>query len=298
MDVRPLTYFLAIAHEGSFTRAAKRLHLAQPSLSQQIRSLERELGVTLFTRGRTGATLTEAGEALRVRALEIVSLVDRASWEVSHIEAAELTGIVRIGSGETAAQAALAHVAAWFRAEHPRVRFSFVTKDAPELLAMLSRSAVDFAVLGGSFDVSAHEAVRLPVGGVWGVLADEDASLSARNAIEAADLSHEELIVPEQALSQRRISTILGCDVTDLDISAFYNIAQSATAMVRAGLGHALVFGDMAQTSPEPGLVFRPLAHQQPEQLSLVWRRGAPLAPACRAFATAVASPLPHRADA
>lgn len=293
MDVRQLIYFLAIAHEGSFTRAAKRLHLAQPSLSQQIQALERELGVTLFSRGRSGATLTEAGEALQVRALEIVSLVDRTAWEVSHANATELTGIVRIGSGEVAAQRVLARAAVRFRAGHPRVRFSFVTKDAPELLAMLGRAAIDFAVLGGSLDVSAHEAVRLPVEGVWGVLAPADAPLAERSQLDAADLAGEPLIVPEQTLSQGRISTILGRDVTGLNVAAFYNIAQSAAVMVRAGMGAAFVFGgvgeEVMEPTTDPGLAFRPLAHQQPEQLSLVWRRGAALTPASRAFAEAVA---------
>ena len=79
MELRQLRSFVAVAEELHFRRAADRLHLAQPSVSQQIRLLEAELGVRLFERNRRGAALTSAGEALLVEAREILSRVDRAA---------------------------------------------------------------------------------------------------------------------------------------------------------------------------------------------------------------------------
>ena len=76
MDIRQLRYFISVAEEGNFSRAAERLHISQPPLSQQIKALEESLRVTLFVRGRHGARLTRAGEALLVRARSIVSDCD------------------------------------------------------------------------------------------------------------------------------------------------------------------------------------------------------------------------------
>src|SRR3954468_18506273 len=81
MELRQLRYFLTVAEEGRFSRAAARLHLAAPSLSQQIRVLERELRVTLFHRTAQGVVLTPAGEVLLPRARVILAEADRAwSW--------------------------------------------------------------------------------------------------------------------------------------------------------------------------------------------------------------------------
>lgn len=77
MELRVLRYFLAVAREENISRAAEALHTAQPSLSRQLRELEKKLGKTLFLRGRRRITLTEDGMLLRKRAEEIIDLVDK-----------------------------------------------------------------------------------------------------------------------------------------------------------------------------------------------------------------------------
>lgn len=79
MELRQLRSFVVVAEELHFRRAAERLHLAQPSVSQQIRTLEAELGVRLFERNRRGATLTTSGAALLVEARELLNRADRAA---------------------------------------------------------------------------------------------------------------------------------------------------------------------------------------------------------------------------
>lgn len=77
MELRVLRYFLTVAREQSFTRAAEQLHITQPTLSRQLASLEEELGTVLFDRGGHGVTLTEDGLLLKRRALEIIEMEDR-----------------------------------------------------------------------------------------------------------------------------------------------------------------------------------------------------------------------------
>ena len=96
MDIRILRYFLAITKEENITRAAKSLHIAQPSLSRQIKELEEELGKTLFIRGKRKITLTEDGILLRNRAEEIVSLLEKTEQELSS-DSVNISGEVTIG---------------------------------------------------------------------------------------------------------------------------------------------------------------------------------------------------------
>src|SRR3954465_5034649 len=90
MNLQQLRYFIATARHGSFSAAAGTLHLAQPSLSQQVRALEAELGVALFVRAGRGIVLTEAGQALRPEAEAVLAAVDRARDAVAEVR--ELRG--------------------------------------------------------------------------------------------------------------------------------------------------------------------------------------------------------------
>jgi DNA-binding transcriptional LysR family regulator len=100
MELRHLRYFVAVAEELHFTRAAARLHIAQPPLSQQIRSLEAELGVSLFARTRRSVALTEAGAALMPRARALLASTQGLADELQRVARGE-TGVLRIGFTST-----------------------------------------------------------------------------------------------------------------------------------------------------------------------------------------------------
>ena len=100
MELKTLRYFLAVADEQSFTKAAEALYVTQPALSRQMMALENELGVQLYNRGSRSITLTESGQRLRERAQEIVALVDKASSEVAATNE-EIAGSICIGAGDS-----------------------------------------------------------------------------------------------------------------------------------------------------------------------------------------------------
>lgn len=99
MELRVLNYFLAIAREENFTKAARQLHVTQPTLSRQIAQLEKELGVELFVRGKHNINLTEDGMILKRRAQEMLSLAEKTKRDFLHKDEA-LEGVLSIGSGE------------------------------------------------------------------------------------------------------------------------------------------------------------------------------------------------------
>ena len=133
MDFRILRYFLNVAKEQSFTKAAQQLHITQPTLSRQLAALEEELGVTLFARSGRNITLTEEGILFKRRALEILDLEERTLDELKGSEGI-VEGTVTIGCGEFAVVETLAEICRnyqqknthWFRLpciQEPRIPF-------------------------------------------------------------------------------------------------------------------------------------------------------------------------------
>lgn len=142
IELRHLRYFVAIAEEGSFTRAAGRLHIQQPPLSQQLQALERELGMNLFDRLPRGVRLTAAGEAFLVDARAILASVPAAAVR-AHRVASGLEGRLTIGVASSAATHPIVPtVIAAFRESHPGVFIEFVEGNAASLTeALLARKA-------------------------------------------------------------------------------------------------------------------------------------------------------------
>ena len=142
MELRVLNYFLAIAREENFTRAAEQLHVTQPTLSRQIADLETELGVKLFVRSNHNITLTEDGMLLKRRAQEILSLADRTKRDFLH-KAEKLEGTITIGSGEFLSTDVLADCVAAFREKYPLVRYELFSGNADNIKDGIERGLPD-----------------------------------------------------------------------------------------------------------------------------------------------------------
>lgn len=142
IELRHLRYFLAVADAGSMSEGARRLHLAQSPLSQQIRRLEERLGVTLFQRARgRPAQLTEAGHLLYQRAQEVMSTLEGAADEVRGL-AAGSSGRLRFGAVPTIAPH-LTRPLASFAARHPEVKVLFREAGAERLAAEIAHREID-----------------------------------------------------------------------------------------------------------------------------------------------------------
>jgi DNA-binding transcriptional LysR family regulator len=132
MTLQQLTYFLAAAEHGSFSAAAEALFMAQPSLSEQIRRLEAELGVALFARGARGLELTEAGRLFRPHAERTVGAAQEAAESVREVR--DLTGgIVAFGTFGSAHHYLLAGLLQDFRTQHPNVRVRAIGQNSAEV---------------------------------------------------------------------------------------------------------------------------------------------------------------------
>ena len=142
MTLQQLTYFLATAEHGSFSRAARELYLAQPSLSEQVRSLEAELGVELFARVGRGVVLTEAGRAFRPEAERVLAALSGAREAVAEVR--ELAGgTLSIGMFGTASGFLLSRLVADFRSRHPNVRLRLVGQNSSEVAENVRRGRLE-----------------------------------------------------------------------------------------------------------------------------------------------------------
>lgn len=162
MNLEQLRSFVEVAQLGNFTRAAEQLHLAQPSLSRQIASLERDLGAELFHRARGGSTLTVAGESLLPLARRML-----ADAESVRRELAELAGLqrgrVRLGATPTLSISLVAEVLGAFHAAHPAIELHLSEQGSRRLLDELAGGELDLALITASDATSAERFTVTPL---------------------------------------------------------------------------------------------------------------------------------------
>jgi DNA-binding transcriptional LysR family regulator len=213
MNLEQLRAFVAVARLGNFTRAAEHLHLAQPSLSRQIGSLEQNLGTQLIQRARGGSTLTTAGETLLPLARRML-----ADAESVHRELAELAGLqrgrVRLGATPSLCISLVAEVLSVFHAAHPAIDLQISEQGSRRLLDELDRGELDLAL------VTTSEATTADRFAVTPLLVEELVLISSANA--SAVSAHDTITLAEVATLPQVI------------FSASYDLRATTDAAFRA----------------------------------------------------------------
>jgi DNA-binding transcriptional LysR family regulator len=147
MELRQLAYFVAVAEEQHFTRAAERVSVAQPAVSQQIRRLEAELGEHLFVRDRRGTRLTPAGQALLPHARATLGAAEGARAAVAALSGL-LTGQLTVGLVHPLPDRRFPQLLGAFRRQHPRIELTLIEDQTDALLAALAAGGLHAALIG------------------------------------------------------------------------------------------------------------------------------------------------------
>ncbi|WP_453984845.1 LysR substrate-binding domain-containing protein [Brevibacterium casei] len=278
MELRHLRYFLAVAEEKHFGRAAERLHMAQPPLSSQIKQLETELDTTLFNRTTRKVELTDAGRLLVERARQILTDLDLTEFDVAEVGRGA-AGVLRIGFSGTATYRLMPEIVRLAQSEMPNVRLQISGEMlTPQMESALIENRIDIAVLRPpvrSGDIGLDEFEQTPIVAVlpsWHPLA---VGTNPGEPVSVTDLADSGLVSYPHASSVASV-------VWELCRQAGFRpqIQQTATetstliAMVSAGLGVALIPGPSGQPLHGP-IVIRPLAEQITIGLAVAWRRHA-----------------------
>ncbi len=285
VELRHLRYYVAVAELRHFGRAAERLHMAQPPLSQQIRQLETELGVQLLERTTRRVDLTDAGVAFLQRAREVLAAVDVASAEAQRIGAG-LEGRLVVGCVGSATYSLLPSLARTLREELPAVDFSFRGEMlVPEQAQALLDGHIDLALLRPPVD---HP--DLVLGTLrrerFIVALPEGHRLAKRKRLRLADLRDEDFIVhPAHGRSVMSGAVLAMCREAGFEPRVRQEVGETSTLVtfVAAGLGVALV-PEPVQALGVAGTTYRPLVGAGQVELAAATRAGDSSAVLARAL--------------
>lgn len=272
MEIRVLKYFLAVAREQNISNAAEVLHITQPTLSRQLKDLEDEIGTTLFIRGKRKITLTEDGILFRKRAEEIIDLVDKTESEFSNLSNT-VSGEIFIGGGETLGMTFIANILNELHQDYPNIRYNIFSGNGDDVCEKLDNGLLDFGILTEPININTYNYLKLPYYDIWGVLMKKESELAKHDIIEPKDLISEPLICSRQSLVKNSLSNWIGTDYENLNIVGTYNLIFNAALMVKAGLGYALCFDKLIDTTANQDLCFRPLANSEHSNLILAWKK-------------------------
>ncbi|MCW3003955.1 MAG: Transcriptional regulator [Conexibacter sp.] len=275
MELRHLRYFVAVAEELSFTRAAERLHMAQPPLSTQIKQLEGLLGVELFDRSRRNIQLTEAGRALLVEARQLLVQLDQAIRVVQRVGSGQV-GRLGVGFVPSASNSALPPLLRTFRARYPDVELYLREMQPDELLRGLHEGRLDVAFLYLPFDDETLASRPVSVEPLVVALGD-DHPLAVRSQVAMEELAFEPFVLPGRyGMPGLHEKVLAACDEAGFTPRAVQKdvwLMQTIIGLVAAGIGVALVPAS-EQNIQRTGVAYRALAGSRPTvELGVAWRR-------------------------
>lgn len=306
MELRQLEYFVAVADEASFTRAASRVHVAQPGVSAQIRQLERELGQDLFDRTGRTVRLTEVGVAMLPYARAALEAVAAARLTVD-----EFTGLLRgrvaVGMLTACSIVALFDLLERFHQRYPAVELTLSEANSDHLLEVLHDGRLDIALvaLAGTPPLGIDSLVIADEPFVAAVLPDDPLAASTTISLEA--LQERTLISLPRGTGQRA-----SLDKAYATLGLHPRIALEASSpavlaqLAARGLGVAILPKSIARAHPD--LHALTITHPTLRgTIELAWRAGGPTNPAARALIhhahttltdASTGSQLPRSADA
>lgn len=240
MDLRQLRTFMAVAEQGSLSKAADQLRVAQPALGRQVKQLEDELGIALFTRHGRGMVPTPAGRILIERAAAILRLVDETRAEVS-AERDAVKGHVSLGLPPTVGEVLAAPLVERFLKQYPCVTVRIVPAFSGYLIDMLQRGELDLAITyetGGAYQIKAEPLILETLF----LVGPKGSKLSLRRPVPFAALASKPLVLPgpRQGLRSLIEVTAQRAGVT-LAVSVEAESLQTLKDLVRRGLGHTVL---------------------------------------------------------
>jgi DNA-binding transcriptional LysR family regulator len=288
LTLQQLEYFLAAYRHGSFSHAAQELHLAQPSLSEQVRRLEAELGVALFARVGRGLTPTEAGETLRPHAERTVAAAEEARESVVAVR--ELHGgIATFGTWGTARYYPGTDIVAAFRRRHPEVRVRLIGQNSAEVVAAVRTGEIEAGMVALPIDDRGLD--------IQPIMRDEILYASVeprrvRRPMTIAALAEAPLILADASYgsddpTRRQLAELAQRAGVTIEPQIDVEDAEAAIDLAARGLGDTIVARGMllalGRRVPRR-LGWVPFDEPIYDQFAFIARRGARLSPASREF--------------
>lgn len=282
MDIRQLRYFLTIAEEEQITSAAKRLHIAQPPLSQQLKALEEELGVKLVERGSRKIQLTDAGQILRNRAEQILELTEATSRELKDFSEG-IQGTLSIGAVSSSGAALLPERIHSFHSKFPNINFEIWEGNTYRILEILNSGVIEIGIVRTPFNLENLESIPLPIEPMIAAFSSVLYFEEDQEHIYLADLIDKPLII------YRRFEKIIlqACQNNGFEPKIFCKNDDARTTLLWAdsGMGIAIVPQSAIGLIGSTKLKYKPIKESSLEtQIVAIWMKNRYLSTAARHF--------------
>lgn len=293
MDIKQLRYFLAIAEEGQITRAAKRLHMAQPPLSQQLKLLEEELNVKLVERENRGVVLTQAGQLLYKRAVHILEFMHMTTKELKELDEG-YAGTLSIGAVASAGTTFLPFRIVNFHKRYPQINFQLWEGDTNRILDLLNTGIIEIGIVRTVFDSDIYHSVSLPnepmvvaMGRGWKCGEESVGQIALKELADKPLLLHrsnESMIV--ECCQKSGFEARILCRGDDV---------RSLLVWADAGLGMAIVPKSAVGLVPSTKLLYKDIIESSLEiRKAIIWLQNHYLSAPTRNFLEMILSDLSH----
>ena len=286
MELRVLRYFVEVAREGSFTHAAQRLHVSQPTLSRQTKDLEIELGKPLFIRSNYTVHLTDEGLLLKQRAEDMLAIADKTIEDFHTLDTIN-GGVISIGAAESNGIAPIIEVMQHVMDRYPATRFDCYTSGADTINERLDKGLLDFAIIVQEVDASRYPFIKLPTVDRWGLIMRKDNPLANHSSIHIHDLEQIPLILSRQTMGNE-MPKWFGEHHDHLHVIATYDLLFNAALMVKQGFGSVLGFEGLVDTGETSELCFRPLVPELVSPMYIIWSKYPQFTPIAKVFLDAL----------
>lgn len=283
MDIKRLQYFLAVAEEGQITKAAKRLHMAQPPLSQQLKLLETELGIQLIERNdRRNIKLTDAGQTLRNRAEQILTLVDQTVTELKDSPKGSQTTL-SVGISSTWDTPFLPDRICKFHEWYREINFQLCGNESDTIEELLNHIGAEIAITQFPSDLKTYATMRLPDEPFIAAFNPNSENIVPTNYIRLAELTDKPLIIHRKHVKLVEYYHQLGLEPT---IRCRHSDIRSMLAWANTGLGVAIVPKSAINLIPVNTLILKEIIDPpiRTTPIAVVWIRNHALSSAARHF--------------
>ena len=278
MELRHIRYFMAVAEEMNFTRAAEKLSIAQPPLSRQIKDLEEELGAQLFERSSHSLRLTEEGILFKQYATRILELESRSKDDIAEMSGG-LHGRIYFATVEGYGPHLLASWISGFHAQNPRVQYNLWTGTTDEIVNRLHKGLCDMAIVMEPFSDPDIETVHVH-SEPWAAIIPKDDPLAKTTgkSIRPADLTDRPLIIPSRASRSSEFSKWMPDPEKPLNVICRVAHLINVRELARAGVGIAIFPLAEGVMTVDDKVVVKKIDH--PDAVAsylLVWSKERPM---------------------
>ena len=270
MDIKQLINFITIVEEGNITKAAQKLHISQPPLSNQLKALEEELGVKLIERGSRKVTLTDVGNLLYKRGKDMVNVFESTLNEVEDFKSG-IEGVLKIGAVSTCNQFIPNELISPYAKQYPKVKFELYEGNTYEVVDMIERGIVDIGVVRTPFNSENLCCLNLRKEPMVVVVNKngEKFGFEYREKIDLKDLDGKPIVIYRRY--EKLIMDVLQLNKVKANIYCLNDDSRTTIAWAQAGLAIGIVPKSIIDNSNKEIEVYELDEEELKTQISVAW---------------------------